>query len=297
MQRSSWRWLIAILAVSITLGIPTVRAAEPPAVTKTWDIAYASPGDTALRLDLVQPAAAKGPLPAVLVIHGGAWREGGKEENRRLLIDFARRGYAAISPQYRFCPKDTFPAQVQDVKAAVRWLRSNAASLDVDPARIGAMGFSAGAHLALLLGVTGPEDGLDGAVPSGAPSSRVAAVVGFYPPVDLAAPELSEFGRSLVKDFLGASAAEKPGLARKASPLTFVSRGDAPALVFQGTKDSLVPDSQALNFARAMTAAGVPGRVELFVGAEHGFGGDDYTHAMAETFEFFDLYLKGKRTR
>lgn len=131
----------------------------------------------------------------------------------------------AVSPEYRFCPKDVFPAQVHDVKAAVRWLRTNAASLNVDSDRIGAMGFSAGAHLALMLGLTGPEDGLEGLPPAGAPSSRVRAVVDFYAPIDLAATDMPDFGRSLVKDFLGGTAAEKPAVAAKASPLTFVSRG------------------------------------------------------------------------
>jgi len=290
MNRSALAALLSILILPIPSGS---SAQESPEVSKTWDIVYASAGDTELRLDLVQPASAKEPVPAVLVIHGGAWREGAKEENRKLLVDFARRGYVAISPQYRFCPKDRFPAQILDVKAAVRWLRSNASSLKLDPSRIGAMGFSAGGHLALMLGLTGPADGFDAAVPASAPSSRVQAVVGFYPPVDLAAADFTEFAKGLVKDFLGATAKERPDLAAKASPLTFVDRGDAPVLVFQGTSDVLVPETGAVRFARALTAAGVPGRVELLVGAEHSFTGDNDAHAMEETFEFFDRHLKG----
>ncbi len=280
------------LAILLFVAAVELPAVEPTDVSKTWDIVYSNSGETELRLDLVQPAAAKVPGPAVLVIHGGAWREGAKEENRKLLVDFARRGYVAISPQYRFCPKDRFPAQILDVKAAVRWLRANASSLKVDPARIGAMGFSAGGHLALMLGLTGPADGFDAAVPASAPSSRVQAVVGFYPPIDLAAPDFTEFAKGLVKDFLGASAKERPDLAAKASPLTFVNRGDAPVLLFQGTSDELVPESQAVRFARALTGAGVPGRVELLVGAKHGFAGEEYTEAMEDAFDFFARHLK-----
>lgn len=290
------RHALGALALTISLGAPPIaHAQEPPDVSKTWDVVYASPAGAELRLDLAQPVAGKAPFPAVFVIHGGAWREGSKEENRRLLIELARRGYVAVSPQYRFAPKDRFPAQVHDVKAAVRWLRANATSLQVDPQRVGAMGFSAGAHLALMLGLTGPEDGLEGPVPPGSASSRVQVVVGFYPPVDLASKDFSDFARSLVRDFLGATAREKPALAARASPLTFVSRGDAPVLLFQGTADELVPDTQTLRFARAMTVAGVPGRVELLVGARHGFGGAEYEEAMGETFEFFDRYLKATR--
>lgn len=289
MNRPVFAVLLSILVLPIPVGSP---GEQPPDVSKTWDIVYANAGDAELRLDLVQPAAARAPAPAVFVIHGGAWREGAKEENRRLLVDFARHGYVAISPQYRLCPKDRFPAQIVDVKAAVRWLRSNASSLKVDPARVGAMGFSAGGHLALLLGLTGPADGFDAAVPAGAPSSRVQAVVAFHPPIDLAEPGFTDFAKGLVKDFLGATAKERPDLAAKASPLTFVDSGDAPVLVFQGTSDELVPESGAVRFARALTGAGVPGRVELLVGAKHGFAGEEYAEAMAETFEFFDRHLK-----
>lgn len=287
---------LAAVLTALLLAVPSRSTAqETPDVSKTWDIVYASAGDAELRLDLVQPAAAKAPGPAVVVIHGGAWREGDKAENRRLLVDFARRGYVAMSPQYRFAPKDRFPAAVQDVKAAVRWLRANSASLKVDPMRIGAMGFSAGGHLALLLGLTGPADGFDVGVPASAPSSRVQAVVGFYPPVDLAEPGFTDFARGLVKDFLGSTAKEKPELAAKASPITFVDRGDAPVLLFQGTSDELVPESGALRFAQALTRAGVPGRVELLLGAKHGFAGEEYDEAMSEAFGFFARHLKAAR--
>lgn len=279
---------VAILFVSSAGS----RAADPPEVTKSYDLLYASHGGTELKLDLVQPAAGAGPFPAVLVIHGGAWREGGKEENRKLLADFARRGYLAVSPQYRLAPKDKFPAQILDVKAAVRWLRTNAKDLRVDAEHLGAMGFSAGAHLALMLGLTGPEDGFEGDAAGAAPSSRVQAVVSFFAPTDLADPKLSEFGRSLVRDFLGGTAAEKPAEARKSSPVTYVSRGDSPVLIFQGTKDPLVPYTQAVKLTEALTASGVSGRVELLVGSGHGWQGEEFARTMEDTFEFFDRYLK-----
>jgi acetyl esterase/lipase len=282
----------ATLAIALSLSPCAATAQESPDVSKTWDIVYADAGDVELRLDLVQPATGSAPAPAVVLIHGGAWREGAKEENRKLLVDFARRGYVAISPQYRLCPKDRFPAQVVDLKAAVRWLRTNASSLKVDPARIGAMGFSAGGHLALMLGLTGPADGFDAAVPASAPSSRVQAVVAFHPPLDLAEPAFTDFAKGLVKDFIGATAKERPDLAAKASPLSFVDRGDAPVLVFQGTSDELVPEGGALRFAQALTRAGVPGRVELLLGAKHGFAGEEYDEAMVDAFAFFARHLK-----
>ena len=256
------------------------------------DIPYAKVHDTELKLDLMVPKDAKAPVPAVMVIHGGAWRGGSKKDCRFIMPDFVRHGYAAISPQYRFCPKETFPAQVQDVKAAVRWVKSHAKEYNIDPEHIGAVGFSAGGHLAMMLGLTGPADGLEGEGPASGPDSRVSAVVNYFGPTDLAASDIPEVSLPLVRDFLGGTAKEKPELAAKASPLTYVSKDDAPVLTFQGTRDPLVPPTQATKLAQAMTAAGVPGRVELLVGAQHGWGGPELERTKAETFAFFDSYLK-----
>src|SRR4029450_7738136 len=125
------------------------------------------------KLDLARPAQGDGPFPAVLVIHGGAWRGGDKAAVGPILPEFISHGYVAISPQYRFCPKEPFPAQVHDVKAAVRWIKAHAKDYEVDADHIGAMGFSAGGHLAMMLGVTGPDDGLEGDVPKDAPSTKI----------------------------------------------------------------------------------------------------------------------------
>lgn len=285
------RFLLAATCLALTSAGPAT-AADEPAIRYDDDVVYTKAGDTELKIDLARPAEGKGPFPAVLVIHGGAWRGGNKRDNRPLLEQLAQRGYVAASPQYRFCPRETFPAQVHDVKAAVRWLRAHAADYQLDPEKIGAVGFSAGGHLALMLGLTGPEDGLEGDVDGDAPSSKVQAVVNYFGPTDLAAADIPDVSKPLVKDFLGGTAEEKPEAAAKASPVTFVSKGDAPTLTFQGTKDPLVPHTQAFKLTEAMTAAGVTGRVELLVGAGHGWRGDDLKDTVAETLEFFDRYLK-----
>lgn len=262
----------------------------------TEDIVYRTVGDQELKLDLVEPTEGEGPFPALVVIHGGGWRGGNKRDGyvRAVMIGAARRGYVAIAPQYRFCPKEKFPAQVHDVKAAVRWLRTHAEEHKVDAQHIGAVGASAGGHLSLMLGLTGPDDGLEGDVPSDAPSSKVQAVVNYFGPTDLAASDIPEVSKPLVRDFLGGSPLEKFDAARKASPLTYVTPDDPPVLTFQGTRDPLVPYNQALRLAEAQTEAGVPGRVELFVGAGHGFGGPDGAHTAAVAFAFLDRYLKPK---
>ena len=256
------------------------------------DVVYSKVGGTELKLDIVRPAEGEGPFPVVFVIHGGAWRAGDKKDSRPGLQEMARHGYVAVSPQYRFCPKETFPAQVHDVKAAVRFIKSHAKDYKADPGHVGAIGFSAGAHLAMMLGMTGPADGLEGEVADGAPDSTIQVVVNYFGPTDLAASDLPDVSKPLVRDFIGGTPDEKPEVVKKASPLTFVSKGDAPVLSFQGTKDPLVPPTQATKLGAAMTAAGVPGRVELLIGAGHGWGGDDLKRTMTETVEFLDKYLK-----
>jgi acetyl esterase/lipase len=204
-------------------------------------------------------------------------------------------GYVAVSPQYRFCPKVIFPAQVHDVKAAVRWARSHAEELRADPDHIGAVGFSAGGHLSLMLGVTDGDDGLEGEIPADAPSSRVQAVVNYFGPTDMAADDIPAVSKPLLRDFLGGEPKEKPEAAKDASPLTFVTKDDPPTLTYQGTKDPLVPHTQAVKLADAQTAAGAPGRVELLIGAGHGWGGDELDRTIAGTIAFFDQNLKNAK--
>jgi acetyl esterase/lipase len=288
------RLKISALAFCIgTVSGVTVKAA-PPKLTIDKDIAYSKVGSRELKLDIARPTEGDGPFPAVLVIHGGAWRQGNKADVRPILPQFVEHGYVAISPEYRFCPQDAFPAQIHDVKAAVRWLKVNAKKNRIDPDRIGAMGFSAGGHLAMMLGLTSPNDGLEGDVSAGAPDSRVKAVVNYFGPTDLAAKDIPDICKPWVKDFLGGSPQDRPDAAAKASPLTFVSKDDAPVLTFQGTKDSLVPYTQAIKLADAMSSAGVPGRVELILGADHGWAGAEMARTVNETFGFLDRYLKAE---
>ena len=275
------------------LLVPAVGlAADEAKVTVKNDVTYATVDGQELKFDVAMPAEGNGPFPAVLVIHGGAWRGGNKKDTGSLLPQFAKRGYVAVSPQYRLIPKAIFPGQVHDVKAAVRALRARASEFKVDPEHIGATGFSAGGHLALMLAVTDGDDGLEGDAPKDAPSSRVQAAVNYFGPTDLGADDIPPVSQPLVKDFIGGTPAEKPEECKKASPLTFVTKDDPPILTFQGTKDPLVPYTQAYRLTDAQTKVGAPGRVELLVGVGHGWGGDDLKRTLAETVEFFDKHLK-----
>ncbi len=286
------------------LCLTSLARADEPAIRSENNIVYRKVGERELKLDLVVPAdGEKKPdsgasesriRPAVLVIHGGAWRGGNKADVHPVLEMLARHGYVAVSPQYRFCPQDPYPAQIHDVKAAVRWMRANSGKYRLSRDSIGAMGFSAGGHLALMLGVTGPADGLEGENAHDS-SSRVQAVVNYFGPTDLKATDIPDVCKPWVRDFLGAEPSEKPDAAAKASPMTFLSKDDAPILTFQGTRDPLVPFNQAIKLAEGMTTAGIGGRVELMAGAGHGWGGKEFERTMAETLAFLDHYLHGTR--
>ncbi len=251
----------------------------------TKDIVYGHAGDQDLKLNLATPQGLTHPTPAVVWIHGGAWRGGRKEDFDNAIRVSAEHGYVSVSISYRLVPKHLFPAQVEDCKCAVRWLRENAQQLNVDPDRIGVVGASAGAHLAMMLGAMDTGDGLEGEGGSPDASSRVQAVVSFCGPTNLAG-EFPDASKNLVADFLGE--ADK---AKAASPITYVNKDDPPMLLIQGTKDPLVPHDQAVQMVEALTAAGVPGRVELLIGEGHGWP-SQHKRVMAATFAFLDEYLK-----
>ncbi len=273
------------------LVLTTVRAAEPPAnVVFHRDITYGTVDNVDLKLNLAMPKNSTGNLPCIVVIHGGAWRAGDRAAHDDLTWKFAQRGYVSATIGYRFCPKFIFPAQVQDVKCAIRFLRANAPKYHIDRNRFGAVGFSAGAHLSMMLGTMDNDDGLNDTGGSPGQSSKVQAVVSFFGPTDMRAtfPPASV---PLLRDFIGGTPAEKPDAHRLASPVNYVTPGDAPMLLLQGTKDPLVPHAQAILMLEAMTKAGVPGRVELLAGASHGWGGTELNRTILAMNAFFDEHL------
>ncbi len=255
------------------------------------DVVCGKGGATELRMDIAIPKGLTEPAPCVVVIHGGAWRGGDKGMHKNEIMSFARQGFVSASIQYRFCPADRFPAQVEDVKCAIRFLRANASTYNLDPKRIGAVGFSAGAHLAMMLGVMDKDDGLEGDGGWADQPSKVQAVVSFFGPTVLAADVIPPPSVPLVQAFIGGDKVKLADDYRRASPLTYVDAGDAPLLIFHGTKDRIVPHSQAVKMGNAMSKAGIDGRVELLLGADHGWGEPDRQRTIDATFRFFRRHL------
>lgn len=283
--------------VSLLASSAVVRAAEPPPdVEFTRDVVYGKGGGEDLKLNISRPKGGAKNLPCVVFIHGGGWAAGDRAGHDDATWNMARAGYVSATIGYRLAPKHKFPAQVHDVKAAIRYLRAHADKHGLDPKRIGACGFSAGAHLSMMLGVTDKDDGLEGEGGWADQSSAVQAVVAFFGPTDLTAADLPEQTKPILAGFIGGTLDEKREEYKRASPITYVGKGDAPTLIIQGTKDALIPHTQAFAMVEAMTRAGVPGRADVLVGAGHGWGGNtsEFRHTIASMTAFLadHLHLK-----
>jgi gluconolactonase len=277
-------------AAAVAPAAPLPAAGAQAEIELREDVEFGTGGGKTLTLHLARPIG-NGKFPALLFIHGGGWSGGNKNDLKDPIQAAARLGYVAVSVSYRLAPKDLFPAQIEDVKCAVRWMRAHAGPLQVDPDRIGAIGFSAGAHLAMMLGVMDKGDGLEGNGGWPEHSSKVRAVVAYFGPVDLLG-EYPDASKAIVNRFIGGTKEAKTEDYRRASPISYVNAGDAPMLLFQGTEDILVPYDQAYLMAKALTAVKVPGRVEMLLGANHGWGGKDLERTLREGYDFFAQHLK-----
>jgi acetyl esterase/lipase len=289
---------LAACAVLI-LTASTVRCGE---VVVEENITYGHVGKTDLKLDLARPQG-EGPFPAIVFIHGGGWYQGSRGAYRAAIEEAARRGYVAATISYRLMKFDEkhkqtataepiFPAQIHDAKAAVRWLRANAAKYRVDPNRIGVTGGSAGGHLSLLVGLTDAEDGLEGQ--SGHPnqSSRVQAVVNFFGPTDMAACHEKSVVAWIFRLFLNGTPGESAALYKAASPVTYIDADDPPVLTLHGDRDKLVPVEQAVALDKKMKAVGASHQLVVLKGQGHGFRGDSHRQAAAAMWRFFAQHLK-----
>ncbi len=283
------------LSICIGVAVVCLSAGQVQAqdeIDVLSDVVYGKGGDVDLHLDLARPKNLTAPAPCIVVIHGGAWRQGDKSMHANEIRLFAKQGFVSATIQYRFCPRYRFPAQVEDVKCAVRYLRAHADKYGIDPHRIGAIGFSAGAHLSMMLGAMDPGDGLEGEGGWPDQPSKIQAVVSFFGPTELAADDIPEPSIPLVNALIGGPKEENLQAFRDASPLTYISKGDAPMLLFQGTEDALLPYSQAIKMVTAMTEADVPGRVEFLIDAGHGWGGADRELTVEAASKFFQRYLR-----
>jgi pectinesterase len=235
-----------------------VQYRPSPRVRVVPDIVFARYGKRLLRLDLYLPLGSTEPVPGVIVIRGGGWTVNDRKDFAFIASALADRGLAAASIEYRTAGEAAYPGAVQDVKAAVRWMRANAKRYDILPEMISTLGGSSGAHMALLAGLTDDRE-LEGSGGNNTVSSRVQAVVAMATPTDLR--RLDAGGGSVVTRFLHASPALNPKLWDRASPVNHVHAGGPSILLMHGTADEAVLPEQSSSFADLYRKAG--GNVEL----------------------------------
>ncbi|MBA4089036.1 MAG: alpha/beta hydrolase [Sphingobium sp.] len=277
-------------------------------VTVNADIVYSViPGYRPITLDLYRPSAASGPLPLVLYIHGGGWANGHTRQSGAfsdfpaVLADLSARGYIVASLEYRLSKEAPFPAAIDDVRTAIRFLRANAARFGLDGGKVAVWGGSAGGQLAALAALQ------CGSAPTGEDKSNpgqsdcVQAGAGWYGVYDFATMPQAIAGAE--NAYLDCVKPDCPAdRVRAASPAAHVDAKDPPMLLIHGTDDKVVPAAQSQQLAATLKAAHVPVTLEIIPGVGHSWIGADAAatraaslRALDLTFRFFDTQLKGKK--
>jgi len=246
------------LKIAYGLGMLDLIDTEPKIpdnILEIKNIEYKKIDTLSLQLDIYKLKELSEPAPVMIFIHGGAWRSGKRSDYLPYLIDYAKKGFVTVTVSYRLVKQAIFPAAVQDVNCAVKWIKSHAGEYGIDPDRVVLIGGSAGGHLALMVGYAGGEDvfNQDCLLET---DNEVNAVIDLYGPVDLTTPyAISTYQ---VQDFLNTTYDKDPEIFKLASPRTYISPDNPPTLIFQGTIDSLVPVSQSDSLDIWLEKAGVP---------------------------------------
>ncbi len=265
----------------------------PPNVKALRDLAYAKESP-AQKLDLYLPEKAEAPLPLIIWVHGGAWLGGDKAQCPAL--GATRNGYAVASINYRLSQEAIFPAQIEDCKGAIRFLRAHAKEYNLDDKRFGVWGSSAGGHLVALLGTSGDVQDLEGKVGGNEDfSSRVQAVCDWFGPTDFM--KIGDFPSNLKHNapespeskLIGGAILENKEKVARANPITYLTKDDPPFLIMHGDKDMTVPLNQSELLRDALQNAKMDVQYQVIEGAGHGFGGPQIIQTVRA---FFDKHLK-----
>ena len=287
LQVFSW----ALAALLAWTGLVPAQPKVPEGVKVLRNLDYVKDGHERQKLDLYLPEKADGPLPVVVWVHGGAWRNGSKEGCPAVFL--SGKGYAVASINYRLSQQAVFPAQIEDCKAAIRWLRANAKKYNLDPDHVGVWGGSAGGHLVALLGTTGGVKELEGKGGNLDQSSRVQCVVDWFGHSDFRdAPGARDNPMHPVAQLLGGTISKEKEKAALASPVVHITKDCPPFLIMHGDQDRPVPLPQSKMLAEALKKANVPVTLVILEGAGHG-GPEFYKEENRKRIEeFFKLHLK-----
>ncbi|MBV6500185.1 MAG: hypothetical protein CJBNEKGG_02655 [Prosthecobacter sp.] len=280
---------------------PPAARPLPAGIEALRDLPYAATDNPRQKLDLYLPKNRRPgkPLPVIVFIHGGGWRAGDKSSGISNLSRFVESGdYAGVSVGYRLTQEAQWPAQIHDCKAAIRWIKAHAAEHGLDATKIGVWGSSAGGHLVSFLGTSGDVKELEGTLGAHLDQdSGVTCVVNYFGPEDFLTMirQPSSVDRTKGRDYpeallLGGPVPEREAAAREASPVTHVSKGDAPFFTAHGTEDPLVPFAQAEEIHAALKKAGVSSLLQVMSGGGHGFRSPLLEERVKQ---FLDLHLRG----
>ena len=297
--------LLVLMSCLLTVGFrantqPATRPTLPTGIVAERDVNYAGAIGRSQTLDIFYPAKADAPAPLIIWVHGGGWSGGDKRDNPAL--GMLKLGYAVASLNYRFSQEAIYPAQIQDCKGAIRWLRANAQKYNINPKRFGVWGASAGGHLVALLGTGGDAKELEGDIGGNlGQSSSVQCVCDWFGPTDMSvffkeAAEIPNIFKadpngSPIAKLFGGQVSEHLDLVKLANPITFVKKENPPFLIVHGDKDAIVPLAQSEILTEALKKAGVDVHLEVLVGAGHGNGFDK--PALREMMvSFFNKNLK-----
>jgi acetyl esterase/lipase len=239
----------------------------PGRVAIEEDVVFATGGGRDLKCDVFHPPDDEASRPSVLIIHGGAWRSGDRTQLKGYGIQLARFGYLCVASEYRLSGEARWPAQIHDVKAALRWMRANQARLGIDPEKISVSGNSAGAHLSLMVGATPHVEAFEGDGGNREFQSHCAGVVAIYPPTRLRMGGVD----NVVTELLGNDASRETQDA--ASPITYARNDFPPTLLVHGNADQVVPVTESLEMYRALSQAGAKVEMHIYEGAPHAFDG------------------------
>jgi acetyl esterase/lipase len=265
---------------------------EAGRVTVEEGVVLGTGGGRDLRGDVYRPPGRDGPAPGVLLVHGGSWRTGDRTQLRGYGIMLGRAGYVCVATEYRLLDEAPWPAQVHDVKAAIRFMRAESGRLGIDPERIAVEGHSAGGHLVLLAAGTTGVATLEGEGGNPGVPTSVSAAIGVYTPTLFSSAERRRGAITLsaLSDVVSDEAATT------ASPVAHVGPGFPPTMLIHGTADELVPVSASLVMYEALAGAGVPCELHLYAGQAHSFDAvaPFGRQCAAEMVLFLDRYVRDR---
>ncbi len=281
-------------ALSVLAGISSWSSFacgdEETAFEARYGEVYAERDSGPLKADVYLPKG-EGPFPGVVVVHGGAWFMGTRAQLSGAAQLLAKNGITAVAISYRLAPRHKFPAQIEDCKSAVRWMREKASELKIDPTRLGGFGYSAGAQLVTLLGTTDEDDGLEGIDdPKRVPSTRLQAVAAGGVPCDFRV--LPPDSRRLAF-WLGGTRSEVAEQYRLASPRAFVTADDPPMFFFHAENDRLVPMESPEAMCDSLAEVGIPNELYVVPRLGHNFAAMDRT-ALNKSVDFLVDQLVGR---